>query len=119
LYLNVAEKDDLNIAHPPEKTPELFERYLPFAVALGVAQQWAEQFTEVFARLAAEKGQVYNPYWYSGDFNASRLDSFADDISSSFSSAISSAGSPPGSSSGGGGGGFSGGGGGGGGGGGW
>jgi uncharacterized membrane protein YgcG len=119
LYLNVAEKDDLNIAHPPDKTPELFERYLPFAVALGVAQQWAEQFTEVFARLAAEKGQAYHPHWYSGDFNAARLDSFADDISSSFSSAISSAGSPPGSSSGGGGGGFSGGGGGGGGGGGW
>jgi len=119
LYLNVAEKDDLNIRHPPEKTPALFERYLPFALALGVEQAWAEQFTEVFARLAVEQGQSYQPHWYSGNFDAMRLDSFTSDVSSSFTSAISSAGTPPGSSSGGGGGGFSGGGGGGGGGGGW
>jgi uncharacterized membrane protein YgcG len=119
LYLNVAEKDDLNIRHPPEKTPALFERYLPFALALGVEQAWAEQFTEVFARLAVEQGQSYQPHWYSGNFDAMRLGSFTSDVSSSFTSAISSAGTPPGSSSGGGGGGFSGGGGGGGGGGGW
>ncbi len=119
LYLNVAEKDDLNLRHPPEKTPELFERYLPFAVALGVEQAWAEQFTDVFARLASQGSQRYQPGWYSGDFNALRLNSFASDLGSSFTSAISSAGTPPGSSSGGGGGGFSGGGGGGGGGGGW
>jgi uncharacterized membrane protein YgcG len=119
LYLNVAEKDDLNIRHPPEQTPELFERYLPFAVALGVEQAWAKQFTEVFARLEAQQGQSYQPRWYGGDFNAMHLGRFTSDVSSSFTSAISSAGTPPGSSSGGGGGGFSGGGGGGGGGGGW
>ncbi len=119
LYLSVAEKDDLNIAHPPDKTPELFERYLPFAMALGVEQAWAEQFTAVFARLAAEQGRPYQPRWYGGDFDAARLDSFSRDVGRSFTSAISSAASPPGSSSGAGGGGFSGGGGGGGGGGGW
>ncbi len=119
LYLDVAEKDDLNIAHPPEKTPELFERYLPFAIALGVEQTWAEQFTQVFARISAEQGQSYRPGWYVGDFSSARLGGFSKDIGSSFTSAISSAASPPGSSSGGGGGGFSGGGGGGGGGGGW
>jgi uncharacterized membrane protein YgcG len=119
LYLDVAEKDDLNIAHPPEKTPELFERYLPFAIALGVEQAWAEQFTQVFARMRAEQGRDYRPGWYAGDFSSARLGSFSKDIGRGFTSAISSAASPPGSSSGGGGGGFSGGGGGGGGGGGW
>jgi uncharacterized membrane protein YgcG len=119
LFLNVAEKDDLNVRNPPEKTPELFERYLPFALALGVEQAWAEQFTDLFRRLQAEQGVDYRPRWYRGDFNANRLGSFADNVGSSFSSAISSAATPPGSSSGGSGGGSSGGGGGGGGGGGW
>ena len=44
LYLEVAEKDDLNLRNPPDLTPALFERYLPFAIALGVEQEWAEQF---------------------------------------------------------------------------
>ena len=51
LYLEVAEKDDLNLRHPPELTPELFERYLPFAIALGVEQDWAKRFAAVFAAL--------------------------------------------------------------------
>jgi hypothetical protein len=119
LYLTVAEKDDLNVRHPPDMTPQLFERYLPFAIALGVEHAWAEQFTEVFASLKAQAGTTYQPLWYHGNFNTHRLGSFAEDVGSSFSTAISSAATPPGSSSGSGGGGFSGGGGGGGGGGGW
>ena len=118
LYLKVAEKDDLNLRHPPDMTPQLFEQYLPFAVALGVEQEWAEQFTGVFAALQNQPGG-YQPRWYHGDFNHRNLDGFASDVGSGFTSAISSAGQAPGSSSGGGGGGSSGGGGGGGGGGGW
>ena len=119
LYLEVAEKDDLALRHPPELTPELFERYLPFAIALGVEQAWAQRFSQVFARLGAgAEGAAYRPAWYQGNFSATRMNSFASSVGGSFSSAISSAASPPGSSSGGGGG-SSGGGGGGGGGGGW
>jgi uncharacterized membrane protein YgcG len=119
LYLTVAEKDDLNIAHPPELTPDLFERYLPFAIALGVENEWAEQFASVLSRLGITERQGYSPRWYHGDFNVHAIDHFVDDVGSSLSSAIASAATPPGSSSGAGGGGFSGGGGGGGGGGGW
>jgi uncharacterized membrane protein YgcG len=118
LYLEVAEQEDLNRSAPPKKTPELFERYLPFAVALGVEQAWAEQFASVFAQLRDQRA-AYTPVWYSGKFDAAHLGSFASDVGSNFSSAISSAATPPGSSSGSGGGGSSGGGGGGGGGGGW
>jgi uncharacterized membrane protein len=99
-------------------TPALFERYLPFAIALGVEQAWAEQFTGVFARLGAEKGSGYRPLWYHGNFNTKQPAAFASDVGAGFTTAISSAATPPGSSSGGGGG-SSGGGGGGGGGGGW
>jgi len=46
LYLTIAEKDHMRWMHPPTKTPELLERYLPYALALGVQQEWAEQFRE-------------------------------------------------------------------------
>lgn len=118
LYLEVAEKDDMNLCNPPDKTPELFERYLPFAIALGVEQTWSEQFTDVFAKLSATNND-YHPVWYHGDFDYHHMNVFALDVSSSFTSTITSSSHVPSSSSGSGGGGFSGGGGGGGGGGGW
>lgn len=121
LYLDVAEKDELQLKHPPEKTPQLFERLLPYAMALDLEQRWAERFAAVFARLSAER-QGYSPSWYRGShFSGHDLGSFAGSLGGAMSSAISSSSSAPGSSSGGGGGGggSSGGGGGGGGGGGW
>ena len=119
LYLSVAEKERLEMFHPPEKTPELFEKYLPYALALDVENQWSEQFAEVLAQAQTE-GHGYSPTWYYGrswdSFHPSR---FSDNLGSSFAGAIASAATAPGSSSGSGGGGFSGGGGGGGGGSGW
>jgi len=119
LYLEVAEKDDLNLKHPPDMTPQLFERYLPFAIALGVEQAWADQFTAIFAGIADQQGSPYQPHWYHGRFNHHAPGQFARSVGSEFSSVVAAAATPPGSSSGSGGGGFSGGGGGGGGGGGW
>jgi uncharacterized membrane protein YgcG len=119
MYLEVAEKDELELRNPPEKTPELFERLLPFALALGVEQAWAERFAGVFARLEEDGAAGYRPAWYAGRFDTRNLGGFTKDVGRSFSSAIAAAAAPPGSSSGSGGGGFSGGGGGGGGGGGW
>ena len=119
LYLEVAEKDDLHLRHPPELTPELFEKYLPFAIALGVEQPWAESFAAVFAKLAAGQTRPYRPVWYHGHFNSFDPAGFTGGLGKGFTSAISAVSNPPGSSSGSGGGGFAGGGGGGGGGGGW
>lgn len=119
MFLAVTEKERLNLLNPPERTPGLFERYLPYALALDVEQKWAEQFTEVFERIR-QQGTDYHPAWYTGH-SWSNLDSrgFAHSLGTAFSGAIASSAVPPGSSSGGGGGGSSGGGGGGGGGGGW
>jgi len=130
-YLSVAEKDRMNFHNPPERTPELFERFLPYALALGVEQAWSEQFADVLA-VAGEApqgsgGSHYRPTWYSGRSwhggigGIGGLSGFGSSLGS-LSGAISSASTAPGSSSGiggGGGGGSSGGGGGGGGGGGW
>lgn len=118
LYLSTAEQNRLEIMHPPQMTPELFEKYLPYALALGVENQWSEQFA-TYLKQAAMDPEEYQPTWYSGhsfDLSSSGSRSFGA-ISGSMASTLSAASTPPSSSSGGGG--FSGGGGGGGGGGGW
>lgn len=127
LFLTVAEKDRMNLLNPPERTPELFEKYLPYALALEVEQEWAENFSSVLGSIGAPRSDnsddstSYNPSWYSGSGFRGSLGSMTSSLGGSLSSAISSAATAPGSSSGssGGGGGSSGGGGGGGGGGGW
>ncbi|MDH3327905.1 MAG: DUF2207 domain-containing protein [Desulfobulbaceae bacterium] len=116
LYMSVAEKDRLNLINPPDKTPALFEKLLPWALALDVEQQWSEQFSALLAQAA--KDGSYTPVWYNNQQPFSS-DSLAASLGSSLSSTISSSSTAPGSSSGSGGGGSSGGGGGGGGGGGW
>jgi hypothetical protein len=117
-YLEIAEKNELNLRNPPEKTPELFEAFLPYALALGVEQRWAEKFAGVLTAVQQTDGTTYQPAWYNGSLNTMNLSGATSQLSSSLNTAISGSVTPPGSSSGGGGG-FSGGGGGGGGGGGW
>ncbi len=120
-YLGAVHGDQLQRLNPPDKTPALFERYLPYALALGVEQAWAQQFSAVLAQAAQATGgrAGYTPGWYSGsNWNALNVGNFADSFGSGFSSAIASSAAAPGSSSGFSGG-SSGGGGGGGGGGGW
>lgn len=117
LFLEVAEKDYLQWAAAPERTPELFEKYLPHALALDVDQQWAEKFSAILAASSAQGD--YHPVWYQGrSYTAFSATSFAGNLSGSLGNAITSSGVAPGSSSGFSGG-SSGGGGGGGGGGGW
>jgi len=120
LYLSVAEKDRMkrfNMISSRKNTPELFEKYLSFAIALEVENEWAKQFEGVLDS-SMKGGEGYRTSWYNGSsithFSAGALTGA---VLSGFSSSIPS--SAPGSSSGSSGGGFSGGGGGGGGGGGW
>jgi hypothetical protein len=120
-YLGVAEEDRLNYLHPPEKTPQLFEKYLPYAVALDVENRWAERFAGVLAAAAAAGAAT--AAWYYGDRDVwSNPNSFVDRVGSSLATTVAAASTAPGSSSdgsGSSGGGSSGGGGGGGGGSGW
>ena len=119
-YIDIAERHELDFKHPKGRSPELFEEYLPYALALGVEQQWGEAFADVLAKAQASGGGDYSPSWYHGThWNNSNIGGFTSSLGSSFAGAIASSSSAPGSSSGGGGGGSSGGGGGGGGGGGW
>ena len=116
MFLQSVDGERLNRLTPPDKTPELFEKYLPYAVALDCEQAWTQQFSAVLENARRTAG--YSPTWYSGGQPLGTA-AFASSFGGSFSSAIAAASSAPGTSSGGGGGGSSGGGGGGGGGGGW
>ena len=120
-YLSIAERDRLErMTGGPAETVELFERYLPYAIALKVENRWADRFARVLAAAAASPGQQQSFGWYSGSHQPwDNPGGFVRDVGSSLASAVSAASTAPGSSSGSGGGGSSGGGGGGGGGGGW
>ncbi len=43
-YLAATEGDRLDRMIPPEKTPALFQEYLPYALALDVEHRWSEKF---------------------------------------------------------------------------
>lgn len=119
-YLSITERERLDRMQAPEDTLQLFERYLPYAIALGVENRWADRYTSLLAAAAAAPGATQGFAWYSGSSSPwSDTGGFVDSIGSSLTSTVSSASTAPGSSSGSGGGGSSGGGGGGGGGGGW
>ena len=119
LYLTVAEKERLNLPGAPDLTEDLFERYLPYAIGLGVEKPWSDAFTAELARLGKTE-TTYHPSWYSGgDWRISDLGRETGKMASALGSGVSSAMPSKSSGSSSGGGGFSGGGGGGGGGGGW
>ncbi len=116
MFLETAEKKRLDMLTSTDNLFELFEKYLPWAVALGVENKWADKFTQYLTAVSRSSGQkAYSPTWYIGTYYSPNLLSSA--IGNGLSSAVTAASVPKGSGSGGGG--FSGGGGGGGGGGGW
>jgi uncharacterized membrane protein len=111
MYLSVAEKDRIDFHNAPEKNSATFEKFLPYAIALGVTDKWMEVFKGI---------NMQNPSWYSDSTgHAFSMMAFSSSMSNFSHVASQSFVSAPGSSSGSGGGGFSGGGGGGGGGGSW
>lgn len=118
LFLSTTEKYRLQQMHAPDVTPEVFEKYLPYAIAFGVETKWSERF-DAYLKAAGMAQQTYHPAWYSGTrFSAANVAAFSSVLGSGINSSLTTA-SISSSSSGSGGGGFSGGGGGGGGGGGW
>ena len=117
-YLSITERERLDRMQAPRDTLQMFERWLPYAIALGVENRWADRFSGQLAAAAAAGQSGFA--WYAGSHSPwSDTGGFASSLGGSLSSSISSASTAPGSSSGSGGGGSSGGGGGGGGGGGW
>jgi len=101
-YLQIAEKDRINFHNAPEKKPEIFEKFLPFAMVFGVEKAWAKEFENIY---------IQQPNWYSdpysSNFNAVIFANSLHNFSTASSSSMTSSpgGSGGGGSSGGGGGG--------------
>ncbi len=124
-YLQLAERDALALAgDAPAMSIALYERHLPFAMALGVEDKWSARFSEALASGLIDPAQRdYQPDWYHSHSSYSSPQALSGALVAGLASATALASSPPSSSSsdsgGSSGGGSSGGGGGGGGGGGW
>lgn len=103
MYLDTAEEDRLEKLNPPEKTAALFERYLPYAMALGVENRWAKRFTGILAAASIDDAvTAQDRPWYSSPSGiASDPGALTDALGRSFTTTIASAASAPGQSSGG------------------
>src|SRR3954454_2643157 len=51
-YLSITERERLDRMTAPADTPAIFEKYLPYAIALGVENHWANRFQSVLAAAA-------------------------------------------------------------------
>jgi uncharacterized membrane protein len=103
-FLTMTQKQRLDFHNAPERNPEEFKRFLPYAVALGVEEKWAKQFADM---------DMPEPDWYHGtqaggfvanDF-ASDMNSFSEDYSQAASGSSGTSGGAAGGGVGGGGGG--------------
>lgn len=108
MYLETAERYRMQ-----NLTPEIFERYLPYAMIFGIEKKWAHAFEGIVT--APPDWYHGNAAVYSGSVASTQFSSsaFSSSFSSSFSSAFSSSGASGASGGGGGAGGGGGGGGGG------
>lgn len=55
-YIAVAEKERIKFHNAPERSPQLFEKLLPYAMVLKVEKDWAQQFKDIYTQ---------PPNWYS------------------------------------------------------
>ena len=118
MFLGAVDGDRLNRAMPPDKTPQTFQKFLPYAVALDVDQAWADKFAGALGRASQGSGvgttpPTYTPSFYSEAAGKGFSFSGFTESLSSFTSAIFASSRAPGSGDGGGSGGSGGGGGGG------
>lgn len=56
-FLRVTEQERLKFTSAPKLTPKLFEQFLPYAIALGVEEEWINQFKSIL---------VDPPTWLEG-----------------------------------------------------
>ena len=101
LFLITAGEDRPDADASPSCTPELFERLLPYALALNVEKIWGEKFAAALAQTPRGDEEEYSPAWYSGpNWHPITASAFLTSLGGSFSSALSWSTSGAGSSSG-------------------
>ena len=101
-YLTVAEGPRLQALVTPQEKLEVYERFLPYAVALDVGKDWARGFEGLFAGVAGmamlqSMEQRYGGHDMMRD-PARSTDSFGSTVTAAPPSSVSSSSSSPGSS---------------------
>jgi hypothetical protein len=61
MYIRAAERDRLAALNAPEDSPEIFEKLLPYAVALDCADAWCKRFGPLLEQMD------YSPGWCADD----------------------------------------------------
>ncbi|ATH79959.1 hypothetical protein CO724_01835 [Ectopseudomonas mendocina] len=100
-YLQLAERDALALAgNAPAMSIALYERHLPYAMALGVEDKWSARFSSALASGLIDPAQRdYQPSWYHSRSRYSSPQAMSSALSAGLSSATALASSPPSSSS--------------------
>jgi len=101
LYLGVAERDTIASAKAPTMTPEEFQRFLPYALALDVERNWTDRFAAVLGPAAVAASAAAMTWYYAdrANFATSDFSNFSSSLGSSLSDAIAASSTVPGSSS--------------------
>lgn len=86
MFLSATEKERLAYTASPTLTLTLYEKYLPYAMILGLEKRWTTQFAAIFTQME-QAGQPYKPMWYIG--RLFRGSSFASGFSKSLNSSLS------------------------------
>lgn len=107
-FLQLTEADRLAFTDAPSKKPEQFSQFLPYAIAIGVEKEWADQFKD----LSVNVNDWYQSNSLASDYNLARMSSSLSRGLGSVSASANRSSGSSGVSSGFSGGGFSGGGGG-------
>ena len=86
-FLSVTDTERFAFHNAPDKDPQSFMEYLPYAVAFGVEKQWAEVFKDI---------PMQNPDWYQSQTGASFVAAdFSRDMGAFSNSLVSSSGTSP------------------------
>ena len=106
LFLSATEKERFEFHHPPDVTPELFQKYLSYACAFGVQKSWGKNLGSALASSLEIDLERKNYLLISQNFSSlsSAISSSAQSLS--YSSGSGGSGSSGGGQGGGGGGGW-------------
>lgn len=65
-FLSMTETDRLRLLNAPDLKPEVFEKWLAYAMVLGVENKWAAKFADLY---------VTNPTWYENGVSSTGFNS--------------------------------------------
>ncbi|MEO6541235.1 MAG: DUF2207 domain-containing protein, partial [Ferruginibacter sp.] len=100
MFLSTADEKRFDMMSPPKRSLELYEKYLPFAIALNCEIEWGKKFEDIIKTAVIGGAAASSSFSQSFMHDSHNISS---SFTSSFSGAISSASTPPSSSSSGGG----------------